>query len=281
MPFVKELDCLQDQIDEHWSRVYESCIGHAHLVADLGQYQLFLTHLLLSEYTGAAFTDTRSIGWIHQAASHIKRAGTDTSSEFTEIFYDKIVLPLDELLLNRPHVELKVLLAAADDDRKRPVGGFILSLVKWRNWKDLAKHLYNDRQLAIHLFKYQPILPGLFDNGTLERVLRGITIIQERYFTNISSPTEYTTSKYAMGLEPAKQTPDPSYALPMASTVKHESPLNNSLSSRNHGKSIFSAIAGGIKSLGTRPGHQQAAGQQVSVNTTKDEKAPLLEEKKP
>lgn len=281
VPFVEELDSLQDQIEAHWSRVYKSCIDHSHLVADLGQYQLFLTHLLLSEYTAVAFTDTRSIGWLHQSATHIKRAGTDTTSEFREIFYESIVLPLDELLLNRPHVELRLLLAAGDDDQKRPLGGLIQSLIKWGNWKDLAKYLYNDRELALCLFKYQPILPGLFDSDTRDNVLQGIASIQQKYFTNISSPTEYTTSKYAMSLETVKQTPDSSYGFAAAPAVENEKPLKNDLSSRNRGKSIFSAIAGGIKSLSTRSGHPQAAGQQVSVTAIRDDRAPLLEEKKP
>lgn len=281
VPFVKELDSLQDQIEEHWSRVYKSCIDHSHIVADLGQYQLFLTELLLSEYTGAAFTDTQSIGWLHQSAAQIKKAATDVSDEFRAIFHEAIVFPLEELLLNRPHVEKRLLLAAADDDRPRPLGGHIQYLIKSGDWQNLAKYLYHDRELALGLFKYQPIVPGLFDGGTRDKVLQSITSIQEKYFIDMSSPTEYTTSKYTEDLETVKQAPDTSRQITVTpSAVEHHKPSRDSPSPRHHAKSIFNAIAGGIKSLGAHSGSKQAASKRVSVNAATDEKTPLVEEKK-
>ncbi|KAG8156621.1 hypothetical protein KVR01_013572 [Diaporthe batatas] len=281
VPFLEELDRLQDKIDEHWSRVYKSCIDHSHLVADIGQYQLFLTQLLLAEYTGAVLTDRRSIGWLHQAASHIERVGKDRSSEFAEIYYENIAQPINELLLNNAHVQIRLLISAADDEQKRPLGGYVQYLIEWCDWNDLAKYVYNDRELAIRLFKYDPIIPGLFDGGTREKVLEGITSVQEKYFTNISSLDEYTLSKYAMGLKPPlEKTLDSSRVPPAEPAVEHKKPMRNGLSARNHGRRIISAITGGIKSLGTGSGHQEGAGQQASVNTTKDERAPLLEEKK-
>lgn len=279
--FARELDSLQDQIEEHWSRVYKSCIDRAHIVADMGQYQLFLTDILLSEYTGAAFTDTGSIGWLQECAAQIKKAATDVSDEFRAIFHEAVVFPVEELLLNQSHVERRLLMAATDIDLPRALGGHIQYLIECGDWHDLAKFLYYDRELALSLFKYQPILPGLFDSGTSDRVLQGITSIQDKYFTDISSPTEYTTSKYAKDLGTVKQAPDTSHEITaMPSAVEHHKPSRDSPAPRNNAKSIFNAIAGGIKSLGTRSGTKQAAGKRVSVNATTDEKTPLVDEKK-
>ncbi|KAL1855208.1 hypothetical protein Daus18300_011209 [Diaporthe australafricana] len=282
-PFLEELDSLQDQIEEHWSRVYKSCIGHSNLMGDLGQYQLFLTELLLSEYTGAPFTDRQSMEWLHQSAAYLEQATTDTSKGFRATSHESIVFPLEELRLNRPHVEKRLVLAAADDDQQRPLGGWTQYLIKYGDWKDLAKYLYYDRELAVSLFKYQPIVPSLFNSGTRDKVLQGITSIQDKYFTNISSPTEYTVSKYAMDLETVKKTPGSSNQITTTtSAVEHHKPVRGGLSPRNHAKRIIDAIAGGIKSMGTHSGSQQAAGKQVSANAAADEKTPLVDdEKKP
>lgn len=280
-PFVKKLDSLQDQIEEHWSRVYKSCIDHSNFMAHLAQYQLFFTELLLSEYTGAAFSDTQTIEWLHRSATHIKKAATDVSDEFRAVFNESIVSPVEELLLNRPHVEMRMLLAAANTDRPPPLGGHIQYLIKHGHWQDLAKYLYHDRELALGLFKYQPIVQGLFDDGRPDRVLQGITSIQDKYFTDISSPTEYTTSKYTKDLETVKQTSDTSYKITATpSAVERHKPSGDSPSARiQAAMSIFNVIEGGIPSWGTHSGSKQASGQQVSMNATTDEKTLLADEK--
>lgn len=280
--FIKELDSLQDQIEEHWTKVYKSCIDRSFIVADMGQHQLFLTALLLAEYTGVSFIDNESIEWLQLSATNIHKMATDDNVDPEAVRHESIGFTLEELLLNRPHVEERILLAAAEHEQRRPLGRYVQRLTDQRDWKNLAKFLYHDRELALNLFEYQPIAPGLFDSRTRDRVLQGIKSIQDRFFTNISSPTKYTASKYAMDLETAKDTPDAAYQTkaPLSEADEGRRYLRGSPFPRNYAKSISNAIADGIKSLGTHSGLKQPRGDPASANVISEENTPLVDEKK-
>lgn len=278
--FIEELDSLQDQIEEHWTKVYKSCIDRSFIVADMGQHQLFLTALLLAEYAGVRFSDNESIEWLQLSATNIHKMATDDDPE--AVRQESNGFTLEELLLNRSHVEERILLAAAEHEQGRPLGRYVQHLTEQRDLKNLAKFLYHDRELALNLFGYQPIAPGLFDTGTRDRVLQGIKSIQDRFFTDISSPTKYTASKYAMDLQTAKDAPNAAYQTkaPLSEADGGRKYLRGNPFPRNHAKSILNAIADGIKSLGTHSGLKQPRGDPASANAISDEKTPLVDEKK-
>lgn len=198
---AKALDLLNDCIEDHWSRVYRSYTDHSYLLGDIGQYQIFLTAILLAEYTGVPYSSHDLGDWLGHRAGIVEQHRAGVGDKTVESTYqDGIVFPLEELALDLYHVEDRICLAAADEKQLQPLGRHIRRLVGQCDWQKLAGTLLKDRELARDLFVFQPLLPGCFDDNVRARVLQGIERIEHKYFTDLAGPVKFTVSKHAMNL---------------------------------------------------------------------------------
>ncbi|KUI55955.1 hypothetical protein VP1G_10785 [Cytospora mali] len=225
---VSNLDNLHDRIEEHWNRVYKSYLDHSFLLGDIGQYQRFLTAILLAEYTGAPYTCYDSANWVHHRAGIVEqhRAGmVDNNVEST--YRDGIV-------------------SAADHEQQQPPGGCIQHCIGQCDWQKLAQTLLNDRELALDLFEFQSLIPGCFDENVRARVLQNMKSIEHKYFTDLANSAGFAISKHAMSLSARRASGSPNHK---SSLELEPEEFSTIVSRKSHAKSIFNTIADGIKSL--------------------------------
>ena len=106
-PFILDLDGLQGQIEERWEKVFGQANSFSQLVKDMYLFQQFLAESLLSDYAQQPFTANE---WVDEQA---KSANAQTSENKADDYSDKkyqnrIAYPLDELMVDRVHVESKL-----------------------------------------------------------------------------------------------------------------------------------------------------------------------------
>ncbi|KUI68641.1 hypothetical protein VM1G_03671 [Cytospora mali] len=130
-------------------------------------------------------------------------------------YHDGIVYPLEEMTLNRSHVEDRICLAAADHEQQQPPGGYIRRLIRQCDWQKLAQTLLNDRELALDLFAFQSLIPGCFDDNVRARVLQKMKSIECKYFTDLTlgNSAGFAISKHAMNLSARRASGSPNHKL--------------------------------------------------------------------
>ena len=101
-PYLKDLDDLQDQLMEHWTKVYGNMISRAYLLQDIILFQQFLVAKLLEDYTNWPYTVEK---WVLNQAKciieqedHVRR---NNGSIVNTIYQDRIVFPLEEMMLSK------------------------------------------------------------------------------------------------------------------------------------------------------------------------------------
>ena len=186
----EDVDTLFNRIVEHWTKIYGNLIARAHLIEDIALFQKFLTLKLLEDYAKKPCTVTE---WVFNKADiieqhHAKAKGGNDEDTTYQI---GVVFPLDELMLNRDHVEKK-LLSTVSEPRS---GSHIQRLVDRKDWSSLATTLANDRDLAVGLFREQPFDPNLFDENTRKKVLRGIDEMERKYLKSHRSIGTHATEE--------------------------------------------------------------------------------------
>ncbi|KAJ2997763.1 hypothetical protein NUW58_g549 [Xylaria curta] len=177
-PPSKEIDVVLDQITEHWTEIYGTPNARACLVEQLALFQQFLTNDLLKDYAAQPYQPTQ---WVSLQAElvqqHSIKAGSDESYDDTE-YQARIVVPLEELILNQEHVERRVRYAES--------GGYIQHLINQRDWINLATALKDDRDLAKSLSGGHSFYPHALDVITRRIVLRGIDKVES---THLQKPS--------------------------------------------------------------------------------------------
>lgn len=290
---VKSLDRLHNQLTEHWCKVYKDPLCHSFLKADMAEFQLLLTGMLLQDYAGLPYSATSwatrrartvrkyraaikysSSDNLAQACDSDSSGADDDSNDLREAYYDGTVFPLEELTLNIAHAEDRLCFAGSEVQEVCSGAGYVTELIRRADWKKLAEILLNDRELARDLFSQLPIIPDCFNNKTHRKVIDGIKKIEHKYFVDLSSPSTYTISKHAQSLSARCSCSNSSHAsLPLSEAENATDTFRKDRIQR-----IVNVIAGGIKRLGIASPERYPNASLTSTNTSGlDEKVLLVD----
>lgn len=268
-----DLDKAHSRVSEHWCKVNKDYYASSALISDIGLHQLFLTRFLLDDYAPTWFprgpkgTASEVHDWACRMAGLINACGVDggDSDDKNWEYQRSVVSPLEEMGLNRAHVEDKIrALAAAQPGHSC---NFVQRIIRQHDWQTLAEVLLNDRELVIDLFEPPPVLKGLFDKPTRTAILKSIDHLTSKYFTELSGPTRYTLSIHAVGAE-AKHS--------ILSSIDQSITLGRGKD--EGGRSMSEVFADGFKFLGAGM-KLGLRSHTVSSRLSRDEKAPLVDSK--
>jgi hypothetical protein len=269
-PYLKDLDDLNDQLMEHWNKVYGNLISRAYLSQDIIMFRQFLIAKLLEGYTNEPCTVDEWV--LNQAKCVIKQgdhAMAKDGSVVDTTYQVHVVFPLEEMMLSRDHVENKLRAAAIGQGHS---GSDIQPLIDRRDWLNLAMVLTNDRDLALKLFERQP--SGISDPKTYGRISQGIDQIAGKYFTELLDSSTFTISMHAreMSAGPASsQYNIGSPPAPLTIRPSNSRPHSEDPSSRNGWTwGIFGTIVSGLG--GAKPTYSTSCDEATSlVNSKKAE----------
>jgi hypothetical protein len=245
-PYLEDLDDLHDRLMAHWTEVYGNLVSRAYLLQDIILFQQFLTAKLLEDYTNEPWTVNK---WVLNQAKCVIEQGDDAmakdGSVVDTMYQVHVVFPLEEMMLNRDHVENKLRAAAIGQAHS---GSDIQPLIDRRDWLNLAMVLTNDRDLALKLLEGQRA--GLFDAKTYERILQGIDQIKGKYFTELLDSSTFTLSTHAREMSAGQASsqfnigspPAPLTIRPLNSRPHSEIPSSRS----GWFQSFYGAIVGGF-----------------------------------
>ncbi|POS70430.1 hypothetical protein DHEL01_v211172 [Diaporthe helianthi] len=210
---VMRLEGLHDDINKHWSKVFKSPTNHSVLLVNINQWETFLVGTLYEDYMlkphavnpWEPFLPPNN--WLSDLSSQVEHHGQpkdDRTSENQEYHHESIIFPLHEMNLASlvSHAENRLCVAAAVREAgAKGTGGYVSYLIRRCEWKLLAETLINDRQLLNTLCSHKTmhVRPEWLESHHPE-MLAQMDDVQRTYFTNISSPTNFTISKHAMDL---------------------------------------------------------------------------------
>ena len=204
-PHLEDLNARYTQIEKRWADINSNVKTVATTRQNVSVFSEFLIHKLLEDYTGQPYTLSDGMLLIvDEAVNHSRDKNIGSLA-----YRHNITFSLEELALNTLWVEKK--LSAAATRRGRPDND-IQPLVNEHDWPQLAATLISDREIAARLFEESWCSQELY-----ERIVKGITHIQTRYFKELQSSTEYILNTHAAQLE--GQTP-PGGPRNILSTVK-------------------------------------------------------------
>lgn len=195
------LDKMDDRLQKHWGELQKSMSSRTVLLANISNFQRYLGAWLILDYAGKHAG--KRYPWASDLVKRIDEVGSGVSS-FDQDFkrhQQTFVRPLKEMMLNQDHVERRVRAAAAGSTH--PTGEIHL-LIDQCDWQNLAASVVNDRELAVALFDATPIIPECWSAEFGKSVMLLIDGIRDKYFTELSTPTEYTLSKRARDLSAKK-----------------------------------------------------------------------------
>lgn len=111
------------------------------------------------------------------------------------MYDDAVIFSLEEMALDRSHVEHRLLLAMSTHQaqQEHPIS-HIQQLINQCEWQILAKMLLNDRDLA------RDLDDKFFGDGVRESIQQKINAIEGQYFDVLTSPTDFIISKHAMDM---------------------------------------------------------------------------------
>lgn len=172
-PYLKDLNNLHAQIEQHWSRVNQDMITKAYLIYDFLALRLFLGSKLMEDYLNKPY---KAEGGIFARCEWAVNQAEDCSEKYKT----HITFPLEEYMLNKDHVENKLRTVAA---RQGHPGNDIQPLIERCDWDRLAAALTRDRELA-SILPQDPFYPA----ERHKRTMQSIDQIQTKYFTSITGP---------------------------------------------------------------------------------------------
>ena len=249
----------------------------AYLVQNMLMFQLFLRSKLLEDYAKEPHTvDSYILTKAERVSKQDNRSlavpGAKDDSDSDKRYQDYIVFPLEELMLNRDHVENKLRAAFA---RQGQPGSNIQPLINRCDWESLAAALTNNRELAAKLLQGPtPII------DSYERILQGINQVQAKYFTGLTSPSTFTISIHAkeMSARQATNSIDERSTIPPSATASvHTGRQSTDLSKTGFIWSIYDSIASRFWETVLKPETEAAP---LLSNTFWHRKAPYTNMKK-
>ncbi|KAL9127213.1 MAG: hypothetical protein Q9217_003869 [Psora testacea] len=196
-PFIEDLNTLYVQIGEHWKKVNGNMVVAVSLRQSIFALEVFLVSKLLEDYANQPYHLEPGMRGIADCVAEERNRSRQISEGRDSIssargYYDGFIFPLEEMVLNREHVEKKLHAAA---ERKGNPGSDIEPLIKRGDWPDLAGAILYDRELANRLFDTKA-----YTSEQHETVIQGIDRIQKEYFVELKSPTVFTTNSRAREL---------------------------------------------------------------------------------
>jgi hypothetical protein len=193
---VENLDITNEQLTEHWDNLHTSIRPRISLLSSTA-YQQFLAMLLLTDYSGHSQREAIPVIWISKLIAILNKdyctAEKFTDNVINELYLQVITTPIKEMMLDQNNIEKRIRIAAA---QQYPTGE-IYRLIDECDWPNLATMLVEDRRLAVTLRDQQSVDPT-FDIGQISKLaLREMDETRDRYFSELSRPFTYTTSKHA------------------------------------------------------------------------------------
>ncbi|KAH9905366.1 hypothetical protein F4778DRAFT_729738 [Xylariomycetidae sp. FL2044] len=176
-----DIGVLYSRITSQWTKIYGNPTSRAYVMQDIILFRRFLTSKLLEDYAMEPFTTTTATWLSGQVAFVEKGAKAESGSTDHKLYQLHIVRPLEELMLNRDHVENKLL------STRRSPGSHIEHLISTGDWPALAVSLINDRELVKSLYKEEDRFKMYDDKNADTKILRGIDKVQNKYATELSN----------------------------------------------------------------------------------------------
>lgn len=205
----KGLKTAENRLMEHWARVHGNICDRSRLISLISLLQQFLPNQLLEEYTGQKCHKGDAIpDWVLIQVDRIKKHySSEDATDYNERQYQMfITFPVEEMILDRDHVEKKLRAAASGE---RYPGGIIQHLIKECDWPTLATTLASDRKMLHGLNNQMEIFApaSQISRETCNKVLQCINRVQNKYFAKLpaSAPCMFIKSVYAVK-EEAKRT---------------------------------------------------------------------------
>lgn len=248
---LKNLIERYERFTKHWEQVHQKLSSHSMLLINMTAYQVFLTEMLLYEYTSSKPYDISD--WVLSGAAIIERhraamdddatdvpvdddasdvpvdddasdvstlvyetdgsTHEDDHSDTEEAYQRLFVRPVEELTLDVAHVENRLCIAVAEQE-KQCSGGHVQNLIQQCDWQKLAGTILKDREIALALSSYKSLWAVKLDYDAYGMILKGIDNMEATYYTNLSSPVLYRTSKYARDLSVGRSSNSPKTSTP-------------------------------------------------------------------
>ncbi len=208
----RNLLALRNVIEDHWLQLYGDSSTSARIFGHMLIFKMFLHRKLLEDYVGTPYVVNENIvclGRIKSTLEDRQQAACELGihqDQLDDIYRQRVVLVLDELMLDRAHVESKMRAASARDGRS---GSDIQPLINRGDWTSLAAAVKKDQLLTTKL---------LFKDDHTRRVIqRGINRVQKRYFRELVDSSTFVISKHASKLSVKARSPvipDPASTAP-------------------------------------------------------------------
>lgn len=272
---MRELNNFHHIVEEHWAKVHNSFARHAQLITHMLMFMAALSSALIHEYCRAPAQEEHGDAeyvaekFVKLIKQH-REFGRDSDGEDSEQTYQHLVdSPIEELMLDLEHAENRFMAAAEIKKPRGSTPGTIHYFIKRCDWPSLAKMLVRDRELALAILdagKQSPTMLGFFPKDDAIKVVQGISDIRDNYFTDLSSPTDFSLSKHAK-----KQShPSSSDQTPASETRTVGQYLKPDRSAWASARSIADSIKGHLGDVRSRV--RQGGAQ----TTTGEEADPLL-----
>ncbi|KAG8166914.1 hypothetical protein KVR01_002603 [Diaporthe batatas] len=208
---VEKLDSMHNDIYEHWSKVFKDPSDRSLLLVNINRYEVVLVGMLYEDYTLQSVSPFEPLlpgdPWFSDVSSHVQhhRQPKDGSTSDNDKYYQENVLfPLEEMNLGSlvSHAENRLCAtAAARQAGAKGTGAYVARLIQECDWERLAETLIYDRQIYNNLCGHNTLcLNREWLESRRPTILGRMDDLQRMYYTNISSPTNYTISKHAMDL---------------------------------------------------------------------------------
>lgn len=195
------LDNMDDRLRKHWKELQKDMSSRTILLASIADYQRLLGAWLMLDYSG------KHAGKCYEWASGLVKVIDDVGSGVGRIgedfrrYQELVVRPLKEMMLSQQRVERR--LRAGSTGSNHPAGG-IHRLIDQCDWPNLAVAVVDDRQLAVTLFGAKQLNKDIWSAQFGRSVLQKIDDTRDKYFAEMSTPTNYTLSKRARELSAKK-----------------------------------------------------------------------------
>lgn len=198
----RNLLTLRDAIENHWLQLYEDSSTSADIFEHMLIFKMFLHRKLLEDYVGTPYVVNENIvclGRFKFTLEDRQQAARELGihlNQLDDTYRQRVVLVLDELMLDRAHVESKMRAALARGERS---SSDIQPLIDRGDWISLAAVVKKDQLLTTKLlFK---------DDLTLRVIQRGINRVQKKYFYELIDSSTFVISKHASKLSVKTRSP--------------------------------------------------------------------------
>ncbi|KAL1880026.1 hypothetical protein Daus18300_001389 [Diaporthe australafricana] len=267
---LTELNTFHGMVEEHWAKLHNSLSRHAQLMAHICLFMEVLSSQLIRDYSDEPEDADTTVGTHTKLIQQHRESARDGDGSHSDQSYqDFVVTPIEELLLDREHVEHRLMVAETCKKPKGDAPATAHYFIKRCDWPSLASILARDRELSFATLEagnQSSIMLGIFPKDDAIKAVQGISDIRDKYFTDLASPTNFTLSKYAKKQSPPSSA-DQTSATGSRTVGKYLKPDKSAWASA---RSIADSIKGHLGDVRSRV-HQSGA-----QPTTREEEKPLL-----